>query len=198
MQALVDPLTVGVLSHAEGRVGVHAASQRRKLARRITAGYASGLDEISEFVGHIADEVGGTPISYAFDPGSATHLVGRLESFSTALTLYDTGRLDPSQIVEECHTILELLMRDVLRQEPRGHSFEWMARRVAELGLIGGTLVDDLIRLKNLRRGAKHKAQGLSKQSFDGVLPTALQACHELCRVVRNSGSAHPGPATNP
>jgi len=103
MQALLEPLVVGTLSHAEASTGFGGLQKRRSIARRFTGAYAEGLDEIANFVAAISEDFGGTPTSYSFDVGHATHLEGHLRAFSASLTLYHQGRLRPHQIAEDCH-----------------------------------------------------------------------------------------------
>ncbi len=194
MQSFLEPLVIGLLSYAEGATEAGSAEHRKMMAKRLTGAYADGLDGVSEAVEGISEVFGGTPNSLSFDIENATHLKGHLDGFTNALSLYHQGRIKPHQIAEEAHTALELLMKEVLGSDAKGESFAGMAHLVGEKQYVEPHLVGPIIRLKNHRRGAKHKGQGVSYRVMDEVLPAALAASHRLTRIVRRAyESAHMG-----
>lgn len=182
MQAFLKPMTFALLAHAEGQVSAGPADLRRSIARRFTRKYAESLDQISEAIGDVAEALGGAPRSYSFRVESATHLSGRLDEFSMALAEYHDGTLTPNQVTEECHTVLELLMKAVVGRKAKGMTFREMIHTLADQGTISGHLEDDLVQMKNLRRSAKHQGQAVQASVFNSLLGSVLQACHELCR----------------
>jgi len=186
MQSFLEPLVTSLLSHAEGSTGFRPPSERKKIARRITGSYADGLDRITESVHRISELFGGRPNSYSFDVGEATHLQGHLNSFTEALTLYHQGRIVPHQIAELSHSALELLLKNALGPESKGQSFESMVRSAAEKQLLDTGLVNPLVHLKNLRRDAKHRGQGISHELFNDLLPSILSSAHELAQKIRS------------
>lgn len=185
MQATLEPLVVGALSHAEAATGFGGSRKRSSIARRLTGAYAQGLDEITDFVEKMSESLGGTPNSWSFDVGRATHLGGHLKAFTTSLTTYHQGKLRPHQIAEECHTVIELLLRENLGANAKGRSFEGMVHLAFEGGLLDRALVAQLIELKNDRRDAKHKGQGISQAKMNELLPSIVAATHRLTWLFR-------------
>ena len=185
MQAMLEPLVNGTLSHAEASVGFGGVKARSAIARRLTIAYAEGLDEITDLVEHTSGYFGGIPNSYSFDVGRATHLKGHLRAFSTSLTMYHRGRIQPHQIAEESHTIIELLLRYILKNESDGRSFEEMVGLSIDKGIIDSVLQAPLLKLKVLRRNAKHKGQGISEDLMNEIMKSVLVATHQLVRLAR-------------
>ena len=187
MQAFIEPLLAGLLAYAEGAIEHGSAIHRRKVARRLTGGYAEGLDRISESIEHISERLGATPNSISFDIGAATHLRGHLDGFTNALSLYLQGRLKPHQVAEEAHTALEILMKEALGSASHGQSFAAMVRLAAARDYFPTRIEGPLISLKDYRRSAKHKGQGISHQVIDRLLPPVLEASHQLTRIIRRA-----------
>lgn len=189
MQAFLDPLVVGLLSHAEGATEYPYLQKRKQIARRVTGAYADGLDGMTETVEGVSAYLGGTPSSYSFDVGRATHLIGHLNGLTNALTLYHQGRLRPHQIAEDLHTCLEMLLREVLGSDAEERSFEEKVHLAVQSRLLDRRLVGPIIKLKNHRRDAKHRGQGISCELVDSLLPSALSAVHRLTRLLRHDSA---------
>jgi hypothetical protein len=104
-------------------------------AIRIARGRASTLD-----LGGLPNAA---PRSYVFEAGAATHLKGALRRFTSALALYSNGELAPAQLIEEAHTILELVLRSALGDQSRDRTFAGMVktrhRPWLASGPVGGT-----------------------------------------------------------
>ena len=175
-----------MFSYAEGAVSFGPNQYRQDIAHRVTSSYANSLDEITETVEHISETFDGMPNSLSFDVGGATHLSGHINAFSNSLTLYYQGRILPHQIAEDAHTIIELLLRDVLGSSSNKLSFEEKVQSAEDKGCFDQKLAVALVQLKNLRRDAKHRGQGISNKVIDRLLPPVITASHRLARIIRN------------
>lgn len=162
----------------------------RRLASRVIDRYLKGIYEIEELVGDVSMQLEGEPNSLAFDVGKSTHLSGKIQSFSDTLVLYIEGRLGPDQIVEECHTILELLLRNALKIGTKKESFESMVNMAIGRRIINSKFRTPLIDLKNLRRNSKHKGQSISEERVQGFIWDSVTACHQLLRNFRKIRSS--------
>ena len=187
MQAFLDPLVYGLLSYVEGATKYGTANYRKTMARRLSKAYAEGLDEMSEFVNECSVMFKCTPNSLSFDVGTASQLRGHLDGFTNFLSLYQQGKIKPYQIAEEAHTALELLMGQVLGQDAKNKSFAQMVDLVVQKQYLKPDLEVPIIRLKNHRRGSKHKGQEISYQDIDELLPAILEASHQLVRIINRS-----------
>jgi hypothetical protein len=76
-------------------------------------------------------------------------------------------------------------MREILGSEANGHSFAGMLNLTIEKGYLDQRLEAHIIELKNYRRDAKHRGQGISEAKMDEILPSILSATHQLTRLVR-------------
>jgi len=185
MQSLLAPLIISIMSLAEGSAELKHATRRRKIALRLASEYANSLDQTTTFVTNISGMFGGIPNSLSFDPGKATHLLGNLRSLTDMLTAYYSGTLEPSGLAEESHTVLGLLMSEVLGAQAKGKSFAGQAVACTENGYWTKKLEQDVRKMKSLRRDRKHKGQGISRKSFDPLLPSIIQAAHMLCSQIK-------------
>lgn len=76
-------------------------------------------------------------------------------------------------------------MRSVLGDEANGRSFEGMVNLSVEKGHMDHNLQSDLVQLKNHRRDAKHRGQGISTTKMAELLPSVLSAAHRLTKLAR-------------
>jgi hypothetical protein len=183
MQALVPMLITTIRIYAAASTTSLSKIEARRLALRIVDGYLEGLTEIEESVSYFED-AGFIPNSLTFNVGNLTHLNGKMQSFSNTLVLYITGKLGPDQITEECHTILELLLKNALKKKI---SFESMVSLAITNGILDSNFENNLIKLKDLRRDSKHHGQSISEKDVQGFIWDTVRACHQLLQKIRSN-----------
>lgn len=160
---------------------------RRAICERVLGPLAVGCDDISASVQQAAELLDGVPHSYKFDVGGATHLAGSVKAFSRLLILYHNGEVAPVHLCEAAHTAIETLLRQALGRDARGKSFEGMTRAAAGRGYVKSTCVEAILELKNLRRGAKHRAQGIRPvRLVEQLIEPVICTCHDLVKTVRS------------
>jgi len=157
---------------------------RRSICERILEAFASGVSEISTLVHQASDLIDGMPYSYRFDVGGATDLAGSMKAFSRLLVLYHNGHVAPVHLAETAHTAIETLLRRVLGRDSRERSFEAMAHDAAKRGYLTAEAVEPILELKDVRRDAKHRGQGIRPENLKRLLEPVLSVCHGLARVI--------------
>jgi len=185
MQVLVPMLITTMMVCTSTTASILSRNQLRRLASRVIHGYLDGLRGIEELVGDVCERLRAQPNSLAFDVGRSTHLSGKMGTFSDALVLYCEGRLRPDQIVEESHTILELLLKNALKTKSRKESFESMLNIAVDRGILRSDERRPLTELKKLRRSSKHKGQSISEEAVQDVTWDSVAACHRLLQHIR-------------
>lgn len=186
MQALTPTAIPYLYGYSEAYPEPKNLSTRRNLCDELIDSYLAGVERISDDVHEIAEYIGGTANSYRLDPGTRTHLTGPLRSFRISLVMYHNGLLAPASLAEDAHTAAELLLKAVLLRDSRPDSFEGLVKSAITAQLLQGYLEQPLLELKNLRKNAKHRGQGVSAKRLNELLPSILSACQTLASTIRN------------
>lgn len=180
MQAFLLPVAPYLSGYSEAHSSPRSPKARRRVCTQLLGAYWSGVERISEGVREVSGFFGGTPSSYLFEVGAHTHLTGPLKSFTRALIMYHSGLLPPAQIAESAHTVLEILLKGVLPAHQRGDSFQALVNAAITAKYIPGDVEGPLLELKNIRRDAKHRGQGVSSARIDRLLPSIISASQRL------------------
>ena len=192
LQSLGELLFYNLPPFAEGFAKPVSRQSRLKIAERLCMTYLEKLQDFSDELHEFADQLGGVPNSFFFHTGEATHLKKRLREFTKFLIFYWEGRIGSNQFAEEAHTILELLLKNATRKK-KNHSFS----QLVDAAVAGGVLSNDykavLIKLKDLRKGAKHHGREVPVNKMDELAPKVLSACQILVGVIRSSYRANNG-----
>lgn len=183
MQASLESVPQYVRGFAFGHPGPPSLRGRTRVCERFLSGYTRAIWEITKSVAELAACTGGIPQSYHFDVGKKTHLSGPMNDFTAALILAHNGRLSASQLLESAHTSLELLMRSALGSVIG--SFETLVTASVEAGLIGTEQASELLALKDYRKKAKHRGQGIKMEKAWQLAAAAVKASHQLLAVIR-------------
>lgn len=157
-----------------------AAIERARLAARVINGYAKGLRGNETLVADIARQFGGTPNSLVLSSGAKTHVAGRLRAFSELAALFCVGKVNPDQMIEECHTVAMLLLKSAVPRTRRSASFRGLVDRACEAGVLSESHREPLLRLNVLLRRAKHQGQSVSERLAPVVIFPVISALHEL------------------
>ena len=189
----MEPLVDTLRPFAEALPSGLSKRRRDTLAKRVLVRYAEGVDGmrelLDEFVEHTLSRVGGfgSPGSYTFHLGEATHLRGQARGFTRALTLYHNGRILPAEVVEIAHTAASQFLMAALGPLSKRWSFQRRAREAAAAGHMSDKCVDSLLTLNSVRRRVKHQGQRVRAVTLDAFLMDVVNACHQLTRAVRAS-----------
>lgn len=154
--------------------------QRLAVAKRLLDAFDEGLAEITQGVQEIAGTFGGTPNSIVFHYGKKTHLARPLRSLTQTLIGEMQGRVSTATVVEETHTVIEVLLRNALGRDARRLSFHDMVDAAYERDLIVGNQADDVKKLSRVRRNAKHRGQGFDEMEAQRLLVEATTVIHKL------------------
>ncbi len=184
-QAIVETSRPFLVGFATGLPRPRGRRTRCSICERVLESFVSSVSEISTLVDQASDLFDGVPYSYRFDIGDATDLAGSMKAFSRVLVLYHNGHLAPVHLAESAHTAIETLLRRALGRDSRGKSFEAMAHRAVKRGYLTAESVGSILELKNIRRDAKHRGQGIRPQKLERLLEPILRGCHELTRAMR-------------
>jgi hypothetical protein len=184
---------------------------RQRVLDRMLAAFEDRLTEMVESINEITDmmrDQGAMVVanSIAFDSGTKTHLDPTLRSFRHAL-IRAYGGIPARTLLEECHTVIEHLMAALLTPaERRNRSFEEQLTELDRRGIFdsdrneeflkrGGPLVAQLRDLKNRRRDAKHRGQGVDSDTVDNLTNATVVAVHLMLRAIHEQGPVTPGHA---
>lgn len=178
MQSFVEPLTLAAHVIAEAAACFGRRETRVRNVRQISEGYAEALDELTSIVHELSAVLDGTPNSYDFAEQGPTHLRGHLKEFTHSLARYHNLEIPPRHVVEECHTIVELLLR--WRLDSKEGVFAKMVHEAVERALLSDEIANQLLELKEYRKRAKHFGQGVSEEAANKLLPSVVEACHLL------------------
>lgn len=185
MQALIHPMVVQFLPFADGFQKPKSRSQRRRVIEQLVNEYCGGLLNIQKMIEDISHKVGGTPKSYFFNEGSATHLSAQLREFERLLILFHNGLVSASEFAEGAHTITESVLKACLPPNERRSSFADLLNRVAQITGLVPDHKQALLRLKDRRKMAKHRGQRVRYADMAADLDTIVAALHFLFRHLR-------------
>ena len=185
MEALHNPLIISLISLAEGTSHKKFALRKRvQLARRITSAYAEGLDQIADFVREIATDLGGEPNSYTFRELEDPILNSILTSLRRMLADYHFGMKNPRVVAEEIHTAMENLMNVLLGGKARDLSFASKAEKCVEKQYISEANFQFALKLKNLRRGGKHRGTLIKSHELNNLLEDCISIIHKMTNAI--------------
>jgi hypothetical protein len=190
MQSLLPVLAKVLPAFAEGASVPPTRSRRRLLAENLTKNYWKGVLQATDTVSDLVRYLGGgsfrgaAPNSFFFD--SVPHddaLTERLWSLSKALLAYDNGEIDAVQMVEEIHTSLEWVMQVAIgKSVAKDLSFAGMAEFLRDERGLSPQLCTEVVAMKNLRVGAKHKLRGIDNDNLNERLFPCIEAIHLIVR----------------
>ena len=185
MQALLHPIAIQLMPFGEGFPKPKNIRSRRRLVNRFIKEYWGGLNRIREMVEDISGYVGGTPNSYFFNEGNATHLAKQLREFERTLILYHNGLTSASQFAETAHTLMEASLKSCLPHNRRRGSFEQILNEVAKELNLELSLQQAIVRLKNRRKKAKHQGQRVNRIEMDNDVGDIVSALHIIFSYIR-------------
>jgi hypothetical protein len=93
------------------------------------------------------------------------------------LGMFRAGYLAPEQVVEEVHTAAESLLREAVG--PSG-SFAEMTERAHAADYLSHEMYEAFIELKDRRKGAKHRGQGIEPMVALDVVNRAVRGLQAL------------------
>jgi hypothetical protein len=190
LQSLGQIMLDNLVSFAEGHSGPPGPSERARLAERVGMAYLERLIEFSEDLQGLVDSFGkerihAVPNSFIFDVGNATHLKGKIRNLTHSLLSYREGRMAPDQIGEDCHTVIELLLKAAVPCDGP-MTFAGLVERAHEANYFNDKARNALIRLKDLRRESKHRGQSITPDEMDGLILDVVPTIHSLTKIIRN------------
>ena len=151
-------------------------SERARFICKFIQGYNEGLCQLHAFVVDSAGLFNGIPNSINFDYGLNSNLGDYLQGLALSFVNYLRGNVTPRQHAEECHTAIEVLCM----QFRKDGSWENKIDAAIEAGVLSKKYKNELVRLKDLRKRAKHRGQIPSEEDFKAILPTIINSIHEL------------------
>ena len=164
---------------------------RRDIRVQIAVGflthYSIRLDEMEQYVRDVTAELSplAIPLSYTFDPGRATHIVGMLRALTDVMVRYDLGDVPTSTLIEQAHTTVELLLKTAQPDLQRHSSFQRLVDDAVTRSIITTEHGRAFSSLKSVRKRAKHFGQGVSEAAVEAAMPDVLQGCHRLTAYIR-------------
>ena len=103
-----------------------------------------------------------------------------------ATCLYAAGQLDATIMLEEAHTAVETMLRDYAGKGGGAGTFAQLVGAASTGGIIDRDLHDQLIELKDLRRGVKHQGRGIDADRVTPLVYAALQTCQRIAAIIRH------------
>jgi hypothetical protein len=198
MQAFAPRLSLEVFVCAEFADRPKPAWRRTDLAWDILEEYRSGLEGITDAVNEVArmftpilSGLAPSPQSLMFDRTDVpSHLHGPLRRFEATLATYanlpvmllPTLPIEEAHAVEEAHTATELLLRTAIGV--KSLSYAQMTDRALERSWLDPKQHAQLIALKDLRKGVKHRAMGLGQMGAFDLVMNAVECSHLLLRPI--------------
>ncbi len=136
-----------------------------------------------------------SPSSTLFDPGAKNHLNPSLRDLRHALMQARLNQITSRSLVEECHTTLEHVFDALLaRKERRSLSFSEKLSALVSRGMFEGVMEKDhlfgdlpgeLEELKDYRRDAKHRGQGVDDDTARRLATATVAAINLLLAILR-------------
>jgi hypothetical protein len=197
MQAFGPRVAMEVLVCAEFADRPKPAWRRTDLAHELIRGYEEGLEKITGAVLYLHRELKplaigaagdlASPLSLVFDrTGVPTHLHASIDRFEATLAKYAAMPVmllpdmivEEEQMLEEAHTITELLLRTSVGV--KSLSYRDLADRAWQQGWLTAGQHRLLLRLKDVRRGTKHKGQSVRLLAGYRMIMNAVACSHQL------------------
>jgi hypothetical protein len=187
IEPLVLRLSLDLPSIAEGFSSSFRLRRRRRVAVRLIQELNTALSEFFGFLLEITTRMGGVPHSLTFDAGSRSHIQGRLNVLTRAISLYLSGGIDPETMLEELHTAVETLLKEALGAEAKGRVFADLVKAGQERGWYRQVVAERLLAMKDHRKLVKHHGQGVSDSTVDEIMLDVVITCQVITAHLRGS-----------
>lgn len=183
MQASTAVLARVLPAFAEGASRPQNRRSNVRLAIRMVKAYWKGVVRISESIAAACGRYDGIPNSLFFDASRHSEQIDdRLWSLTESIIAFENGDLGAPQILEEIHTGMEWLMKELIGSSAKRLSYAEMAQKLRDEGKLSPELCDVIIEMKDLRVGAKHRGQHVSRENVYAALEPSIEAIHRLVR----------------
>jgi hypothetical protein len=188
MQSAVPALANVLPPFAEGANSPGDRRKRIRLAEALARTYWRGVLRMSDMVFDVGRKLRATPSSFLFDTQAHVDAIDdRMWSLSRALVAYENGEVGPPQILEEIHTGLEWIMSEAIGPSTaKGLTYAGMAEHLRRIGTLSDEAAATIIKMKDLRRGAKHHGRPVDRDEVNELLHTCVEACHHLLSVLES------------
>lgn len=142
--------------------------------------FQSKVYEIGAFV---------TPNTYTFRQTGTQTVDHVLSDTSGMLLLWRSGHASPPMLVEQLHTAAEVALKRAIGAPNRDVTFANLVSTAEERQIISTKQATALHRLKNQRRDAKHRAQGVGARGLNETVQLVVSALHNIAVVLDTSAS---------
>jgi hypothetical protein len=193
MQALIQPVAVQLMPFGEGFPSPKSVRRRRGIVQRLIDEFCDGIGRMRKMIEDVAEQLGGTPNSYFFNEGSATHLTSQVREFERSLILFHNGLVSASQFAEEAHTLTDALLKACLPSKDRDGAFADRLKQVATVASLDPKHEQVLVRLKDRRKMSKHYSQRVKHADMTGDIVDLVSALHCLFDYMRRSRASAAG-----
>lgn len=185
IQALCADSIRAIYHFSQGYVAAQPKYKKSWLPEVVPLAFLKGIHEFHEGFNEIRDALGKmgvalSPNSYHFKRTGTAIVDKILGATSAALLQWRNGSAPTTVLAEQLHTACEVLSKASLSAPNRGVSFGELVAEVARRGFISSDQEGALNRLKDLRRDAKHRGQGIGEEPFASLLPNIVGAIHSL------------------
>lgn len=107
---------------------------------------------------------------------------------SQALIQHRNRDIATEALIEQLHTSLELLLKKATNvQRKEDAVFDKMANRARDLGLISDDQRFNILKIKEARRGAKHRGQAISRTRAKSLIYEGVAVCHSFIATLKSS-----------
>jgi hypothetical protein len=183
MQASVPVLAAVLPPFSEGRSDPGHRQKGIRLAEGLLRRHWRGVLAIGAMVFDVTGQMAGTPNSFFFDTRSCEpRIEDRLWSLSMTLVAYENGHVGVPQMLEELHTALEWTMKNLIGPPAKKLSYAEMVQELNSRGAISDEHAVQIVTMKGLRVGAKHRGKDVDRGEFNKCLHPCLEAVHVLVR----------------
>lgn len=183
IEAMREEVTTETLAVARSSSALTPARRRTAVATRMLAALDERVDDLMTSLHELAGLMhregwAATPNSIVFDPAGKTHLKQTLTVLTRVLAQHIAGRVAVRTVVEEVHTGLEHVMRAYLGRRAAGMSYAEMVDALAADGIASAEQAEAIKALKDARRDAKHRAQGVRASDLSPGISAAVSVIH--------------------
>ncbi|MFH0882248.1 MAG: hypothetical protein V2A56_04610 [bacterium] len=187
MQVLLYTISLQLMPFGEGFSHPKSLNRRRRVVLRLIDNYCEGLQGIRNNIEKIAEVLAGTPNSFFFNEGVATHLSAQVRDAELSLILFYNGMISASLLAEDIHTLADALLKACLPKKDRDRPFSARLFDVADLANLNPKQVQVLTRLKTRRRNAKHGNQRVKHVDMDADMSEFVSTLQKLFAYLRRS-----------
>jgi len=187
MQMLCFQVELELPAFADGYPKPVRRATRLRVADQLIDRYTAGVARITQSVLDTSAQFAAIPNSLRFDAGDSTELEGVLNPYSHMVTLFWLGFVPATHAVEEAHTAVEVVLKQALgKPKSRGAFFELVAE-AKDRGLVTAEQHDELIELKDVRKGIKHRGHGVSIEVADKLMDQTTEVVQVLLGGINRS-----------